>query len=193
MKIEISNGELFDKVSILQIKKKKIKDKMKLKNIKREYDMLYPLLESFDLDFVSTRIEYLVDVNTEIWEVEEILRKLESEKSTDSWMFIEAARDACRYNDRRFLMKDEINKTTESNISEEKNHNYDILYPGVKYTQTAFDEMVRSKEERELIANGENPDYYPVILNKRQYEGLPEFDDNIIDGMMKYIKNDSIM
>jgi hypothetical protein len=57
MKIEISNGELFDKVSILQIKKKKIKDKMKLKNIKREYDMLYPLLESFDSDFVSTRIK----------------------------------------------------------------------------------------------------------------------------------------
>jgi hypothetical protein len=83
--------------------------------------MLYPLLESFDLDFVSTRIEYLVDVNTEIWEVEEILRKMESEKEF-SGVFIQAARDAYRYNDRRSLIKEEINKTTESDIIEVKSY-----------------------------------------------------------------------
>tara|TARA_R100000008_G_scaffold86695_1_gene80961 strand:- start:518 stop:1285 length:768 start_codon:yes stop_codon:yes gene_type:complete len=55
------------------------------------------------------------------------------------------------------------------------------------YTYLAF------KEDQDARTRGENPDYHPVILNERQSKYLPEFGDNIIKGMMKYITSDSVM
>lgn len=121
MKIDVSNGELFDKISILEIKMKKIKNKEKLKNIKNEYKVLKPLLENFDKDFVEARLKSLVYVNTKIWEAEDELREHEQTRNFGG-PFVNAARRAYQENDLRCTIKKEINLTTGSELIEEKGY-----------------------------------------------------------------------
>jgi hypothetical protein len=120
MQIEISNGELLDKLSILEIKQEKIKDPAKLKNIVSEYALIKPLCDKLIKD-VADLYSSLVDINRALWEIEDTIRDLERNQRFDD-EFIQTARKVYRYNDRRAHLKKEINRLTGSGLVEEKSY-----------------------------------------------------------------------
>ena len=125
MKIEVSNGEVLDKYSILQIKSERITDPTALKNVRRELESLQPAVDEIrskeSSDAISTLQDQLLEVNTQLWEVEDLLRVLE--KSQDfSASFVAAARSVYQLNDRRAAVKKEINLLTGSSLVEEKSY-----------------------------------------------------------------------
>lgn len=122
MKIEVSNGEIVDKHTILAIKLKKIKDEEKLKNVKKEYDILSPYIDEIRKEIpMEFEILYndLIFINNRLWNIEDEIRKLEKEK-TFNQRFIDLARGVYRDNDMRAKVKREINHKTNSEIIEEK-------------------------------------------------------------------------
>jgi hypothetical protein len=122
---KISIGELLDKLSILEIKKNEIKNQQKLKYVEDEYDTLYLLSSNFLLDLnIKHFYTELSIINKKLWDIEEKIRKKERDKVFDL-DFIETARDVYKTNDRRFEIKNEINKLTNSKIKEQKNYNND--------------------------------------------------------------------
>lgn len=119
-RIEVSVGEIVDKLSILQIKTGMITDKEKLSNITKEYDYLY------DVVFNQMRIEEsdffdLVSVNQRLWKIEDEIRNKESNKEFDQ-EFIDLARSVYITNDKRSEYKKGINIKYESNFIEEKSY-----------------------------------------------------------------------
>jgi Mg2+ and Co2+ transporter CorA len=125
MKIEVSNGEVLDKYSILQIKSERITDHTALNNIRRELESLQPAVDAIrSLESSGTLHslqDQLLEVNTSLWEVEDVLRGLE--KSQDFGpSFVSAARSVYQLNDRRAAVKKEINLLTGSNLIEEKSY-----------------------------------------------------------------------
>jgi nuclear transport factor 2 (NTF2) superfamily protein len=120
--VPVSVGELIDKLSILQVKKVKVKNPDKLKFIEKEYDILLSMSSEYfnNVDIISTYKE-LVDVNTKLWEVEDELRVIENTKIFDN-NFIELARAVYYTNDERFRLKDRINNLTNSEIKEQKDY-----------------------------------------------------------------------
>ncbi len=120
MKIEVSNGEIIDKLTILQIKLERIKDSDKLANIKKEYDVLISsslsIIPQSDPLYVS-----LYDVNCELWDIEDRIRDLERKKDFGE-EFISTARSVYFKNDKRSEIKREINLRTSSRLTEEKSY-----------------------------------------------------------------------
>lgn len=124
VEIQTSVGELFDKISILNIKKQKIVDVKKLNNIEKELSTLLKKAESFKaLDEESFRnyMADLIDVNTKLWETEDRIRILEKNQSFNE-EFIVLARDVYFNNDKRFEIKSSVNKFYNSDIVEEKQY-----------------------------------------------------------------------
>lgn len=121
MLVEVSNGELVDKVTILSIKLKKIKSKDKLVNIQKEFDHLSGKLK--DIGFSVNNKEYneLVNVNTKLWEIEDKIRVKEAKQEFDD-EFIKLARSVYFENDKRFEIKKRINNLTSSSLHEEKEY-----------------------------------------------------------------------
>jgi hypothetical protein len=121
MKIEVSVGEIIDKLSILQIKILFINDEEKLKNVRKEYDYLNDIvfnqMKINESDFLS-----LVTVNQRLWEVEDLIRVKEKNKEFDS-EFIELARSVYFTNDKRAEIKKNINLKYGSLFVEEKSYN----------------------------------------------------------------------
>jgi len=120
MKIEISNGEIIDKLTILQIKLERIKDPAKLKNLQKEYDELYHMASSI-LKTSDLLWRALYDVNCELWDIEDHIRDLERRKEFGD-DFISTARSVYFKNDKRAEIKKEINIRTESGLFEEKSY-----------------------------------------------------------------------
>jgi hypothetical protein len=120
---EISAGELFDKISILEIKKNKIKDKTKVKIILKELDSLQKTAnENINKSKSLTKLyKKLKSVNLKLWKIEDDIRDCERKKNF-SKKFIKLARDVYFTNDQRSLIKNKINKFTKSNISEVKSY-----------------------------------------------------------------------
>ena len=125
MKINIpaSIGELFDKITILEIKKSKIKDDNKLIFINKELDLLKKVVKSKKINTrsLSPLIKKLKNVNLNLWNVEDKLRKLEKNKQFKK-DFINYARKVYYTNDKRAILKNEINLKTNSIISEVKSY-----------------------------------------------------------------------
>ncbi|MDC3227027.1 DUF6165 family protein [Acidimicrobiaceae bacterium] len=124
IQIPISTGELLDKLSILEIKKDKVKDSAKLKNINHEYDLLSNLSKNLkDKDEKSFNLLYeeILKVNKKLWDIEDKIRILESEKKFDE-EFISVARSVYFINDDRFDLKKKINETFGSDVAEEKEY-----------------------------------------------------------------------
>jgi hypothetical protein len=124
MKIEVSNGEIIDKLSILFIKLSKVKDEIKLINIKKEYDELYPIYENILLNYGNDIKEYytnLVEINSILWKIEDDIRKCEA-KLDFGKTFIELARSVYYTNDKRAEIKKKINIYTHSILIEEKEY-----------------------------------------------------------------------
>lgn len=122
MKVEISDGELLDKLSILRIKSKMIKDQIKLDNIKREIETLVPLCTNLLCSLeISELFDQLVLINTKLWDIEDILRVKERNKEFDE-EFIKYARGVYYTNDERAETKKKINKISGSYLVEEKSY-----------------------------------------------------------------------
>jgi hypothetical protein len=120
--IPVSIGEMIDKLSILQVKKNKVKDKTKLEFINKEFELLYNFSSEY-LNNQKTELIYhqLVSVNTNLWEIEDELRIMEKEKNF-GYEFVSFARKVYFTNDERFRLKNEINLITESEIREVKEY-----------------------------------------------------------------------
>ena len=118
MKIEVSNGEIIDKLTILRIKLERINDKLKLVNLRKEYDELSKITSSIISADDQLYIE-LYKVNCELWEIEDHIRDLERKKDFGD-DFIATARSVYVKNDRRAELKREINIKTSSGMIEEK-------------------------------------------------------------------------
>ncbi len=120
---EISAGELIDKISILEIKLAKIKDKNSLRIIKIEYKSLKKTLNLNIRLTVKIRklIKSLRAVNLKLWNIEDQIRIYEK-KSNFGKKFIELARSVYFNNDKRAKIKSQINKLLKSNINEVKKY-----------------------------------------------------------------------
>ncbi len=124
MKIEVSNGEILDKVSILELKIKNIDNKDKLINVEKEFYELSPLTEKLFDDYGSElQLKYLelANINTKLWIIEDNIRECEKNKNFGEY-FVELARDVYITNDKRCDVKKEINILTESGFIEEKSY-----------------------------------------------------------------------
>ena len=119
--IEVSAGELLDKISILHIKLDKIKDKNSLDFIKNEYDVLIQERDkNIDLnDEINNLYIELKTVNEKLWIIEDEKRLCEKNSKFDK-KFIQVSRDIHFLNDRRSVIKLNINKILGSNIREIK-------------------------------------------------------------------------
>jgi len=120
---EISVGELFDKISILEIKKNKIKDKSKVKIVLKELISLQETVsENIEKSKSLTKLyKKLKSVNLKLWKIENDIRDYER-KSNFNEKFIELARAVYFTNDERSRVKNKINSLTKSNISEVKSY-----------------------------------------------------------------------
>ena len=120
---EISPGELLDKISILEIKLVKIKDKKSLEEIKKEYESLIQAKKT--QISLTKELEKLVDkikeINLKLWNIEDKIRICEKNKDFGN-VFIELARSVYLNNDTRAKIKSEINKILGSNIKEIKHY-----------------------------------------------------------------------
>ena len=123
MKIECSIGEVIDKITILELKLKHILDIEKLANIKYEYNILTEALaKEISMDIVYEGFyDRLLEMNSELWEVEEDIRKLDEEANFGIY-FITNARSVYKFNDIRALIKREINVHYKSDLIEEKSY-----------------------------------------------------------------------
>ena len=122
---EISAGELFDKISILEIKKTKIQDINKLKDVSKELESLDETLKKHGLNKIDGELKKLTkelsDINLDLWDIEDGKRL--AEKNNDfGENFIKLARNVYKKNDKRAKIKFEINKVLGSNIKETKSH-----------------------------------------------------------------------
>ena len=122
MNIEVSHGEIVDKLTILQIKKENITDPSKLDNINKEFDYLLSVVEK-DLSIPTDSPEYLelLSINKELWVIEDDIRDKERAKEFDE-EFIRLARSVYFTNDVRAKIKKEINLKYFSGFVEEKSY-----------------------------------------------------------------------
>ena len=124
---EISPGDLLDKISILEIKLEKVKDKDRQKKIKNEYDILKKVQNSsIEMsDKIKDLYRSVSNVNIKLWDIEDKIRICEQNKDFGK-NFIELARGVYFNNDKRAELKNEINEILKSNIREIKQYeNYE--------------------------------------------------------------------
>ena len=120
---EISAGELIDKITILEIKKIKISDENKLKDVEKELASLNETFKKFipDQSQIKPLIDKLKSINLKLWDIENGKREAERNKDFGE-SFIDLARSVYKSNDERAKIKLEINNLLGSNIKEVKSH-----------------------------------------------------------------------
>ena len=124
MKVEVSNGELLDKLTILELKLTNISDVQKLTNIQKEHDELNPLAgQLFDSygEELKNLYKQLAEINSELWTIEDDIRECERNKDFGS-DFVSLARAVYFTNDKRSEIKKSINLLTGSGFVEEKSY-----------------------------------------------------------------------
>ena len=124
MKVEVSNGELLDKLTILELKLSNISDVQKLTNIQKEHDELNPLAgQLFDSygEELKNLYKQLSEINSELWTIEDDIRECERNKDFGS-DFVSLARAVYFTNDKRSEIKKSINLLTDSGFVEEKSY-----------------------------------------------------------------------
>ena len=121
--VEISTGELLDKISILEIKKEKIKDPNKLKFINDEHSILRDQLNKNIKtdDEIEKLFQSLKEINSKLWTIEDNKRQCEKDKNFGE-KFVKLSRDVHFLNDDRAKIKLEINNYTGSKIKEIKEY-----------------------------------------------------------------------
>ncbi len=121
--IPVSVGELADKITILEIKKDKINNKLDLKEINKELKLLKQIWKKKKLLSHNVKFEFekLKKINLRLWSIEDRKRKHERDKIFDN-KFINLARNVYILNDKRASIKKNINKLTGSDINEVKSY-----------------------------------------------------------------------
>jgi hypothetical protein len=118
----ISVGELVDKITILRIKSREIKNPEKLKNIGAELDNLQYVFSGLKgMPDIINEFVMLESINKQLWDIEDQIRKKENIEEFDD-EFIELARSVYITNDRRSAVKKKINEMTGSELVEEKSY-----------------------------------------------------------------------
>ncbi len=120
MKIEVSNGEIVDKLTIIELKISKIKDPAKLENLRKEYIVLNDAVSEI-IDKKHPLYLDLYRINANLWDIEDHIRDLERVKDFGD-DFIQTARSVYVINDQRSDVKRAINELTGSNLIEEKSY-----------------------------------------------------------------------
>jgi len=120
MKIEVSNGEIADKLTIIEIKLKHIKDEKKLVNLRKEYEFLDEAVAKIIKKDHKYYLE-LLKINQELWDIEDLIRDLERDQDFGQ-KFIDTARAVYFTNDKRSEVKRQINELTGSTLVEEKSY-----------------------------------------------------------------------
>lgn len=121
MKIEVSNGEIFDKLSILEVKNEKLTDKLKLEYVIKEYSYLQEIISQINFSLEDEVYRSLRDINFRLWDIEDEIRLKEDEGDFGA-RFIELSRLIYKLNDERYRLKNKINIYTDSNFKEQKGH-----------------------------------------------------------------------
>ena len=124
MKVEVSNGELLDKLTILELKLTNISDVQKITNIQKEHNELKPLAgQLFDSygEELKNLYKQLAEINSELWTIEDHIRECERNKDFGS-DFVRLARAVYFTNDKRSQIKKSINLLTGSGFIEEKSY-----------------------------------------------------------------------
>lgn len=122
MKIEVSVGEIADKFTILTIKSFEILDEEKLVNIKKEWNCINKVIKESYPELAGDSLTHsLLDINRQLWVVEDTLRDCESDGDFDK-LFVFLARQVYKLNDQRADIKKQINLKYNSDIIEEKSY-----------------------------------------------------------------------
>ncbi|MGZ5025674.1 MAG: DUF6165 family protein [Methylobacter sp.] len=123
IQVPVSIGELFDKITILEIKASRLTDPRKLANVKKELSAIGALAkQSVELNADGLQcLDQLREVNSRLWDIEDAIRECESRQDFGE-RFIELARSVYRNNDRRALLKRKLNELTGSELIEEKSY-----------------------------------------------------------------------
>ena len=119
--VPVSLGELIDKITILELKTIHMTG-IKLKNVKKELDLLKSILKDQSIEIDIDLINHLKEVNNNLWEIEDNIRIKESNQKFDK-EFIQLARSVYKENDKRASIKKEINLKYNSELVEEKLYN----------------------------------------------------------------------
>ena len=142
MKVEVSDGEILDKMSILEIKLDRIENEDKLANIQKEYNTLKETIGEppwYEHVFRNYGFYWqLKEINETLWEIEDEIRIKEKKQEFDS-QFVELARLVYKTNDKRAQIKKEINIHTKSNLLEEKS--YEDYQAKIKALWIEIDEL----------------------------------------------------
>ena len=120
MKIEVSNGEIADKLTIIELKLSKIRDEAKLTNLKNEYAVVSEAMSTI-MDTSHPLYRQLFELNSKLWQIEDHIRDLERVRDFGD-DFIQTARSVYIINDDRSDIKRKINETTGSKLFEEKSY-----------------------------------------------------------------------
>lgn len=121
MKVEVSIGELVDKVTILSIKLEKFSNREKKINVRKEYDILFESMKKIGITEDLNEFKKLKEINLRLWDIEDDIRRKEAAKEFDE-DFIKLARSVYFQNDRRAAVKREINLKFSSEFVEEKEY-----------------------------------------------------------------------
>lgn len=123
LKVEVSVGELLDKVTILEIKSERIADEAKLVNVNKELGILRQTWADSPLSQqdVTAQIAQLKEVNETLWDIEDNIRRKEAAQEFDD-EFVKLARSVYFENDVRAAVKKEINTMLGSSLVEEKSY-----------------------------------------------------------------------
>ena len=119
MKIEVSNGEIVDKLTILELKRQNAQTQEQARHIEEELNYLKPIVDGMNIS--SDIIDQLRQVNKKLWEIEDMLREYEK-TSNFGGQFITFARAVYQTNHARFRLKSTVNELTNSLFVEEKIH-----------------------------------------------------------------------
>ena len=123
IKIEISYGELLDKITILEIKSARIHDATKVANVEKELSVLSNAWSNAGVDvaLVAEERQTLKQINETLWDIEDEIRRQEADKSFGA-EFISLARRVYKTNDQRAQVKRNINQKLGSGLIEEKSY-----------------------------------------------------------------------
>jgi hypothetical protein len=120
MLIEVSDGEIVDKLTIIEIKLENIKEKAKLANIRKEYEVVNEAVKKI-IDKTDPLYVELLNINNELWKIEDSIRDCERNKDFGP-KFIKLARAVYFTNDKRADVKKRINLRSGSSLIEEKSY-----------------------------------------------------------------------
>ena len=125
MKIDVSVGEVVDKITILQIKQERIVDTAKVAHVTTELNLLQETLAQSQVEVPEYLIAELKEVNQTLWDTEDVIREKERNEEFGE-EFVKHARLDAILNDKRFLVKNKINQHCNSLVKEQKS--YEDLY-----------------------------------------------------------------